>query len=185
MAREEEKKLFGKVALVTGGSRGIGKAVAAAYARAGASVFICARNRSRLKHAAQEIRNEGGDVEFLAGDIAKPKEAKQIVRAARARYGAIHILVNNASVLGPRVPIARYPMAAWEQVIRINLTALFIMTQEVLKTMIPARQGSIINVSSGVGRVGRAEWAPIRSRSSASKDSPKSWPMKFGIRALE
>jgi len=74
------------------------------------------------------------------------------------RYGTVHVLVNNASLLGPRESIARYPREAWEDVIRVNLTGAFLMTQEALKTMLPQRHGSIINVSSGVGRVGRPRW---------------------------
>ena len=68
------------------------------------------------------------------------------------------MLVNNASFLGPRVPIADYPVSAWEDVLRVNLTGSFLMIQEALKIMMPQRHGSIINVSSGVGRAGKARW---------------------------
>ena len=150
--------LEGKVALITGGSRGIGKAIAMAYAREGAKVFICARKAANLKKAAAEIRSDGGEVGWCAADISKVGEVKRIVREVRRVYGAIHVLVNNASILGPREPIVRYPLSSWEEVVKVNLTALFLVTREVLKIMIPQKEGSIINLSSGVGRVGKARW---------------------------
>ena len=156
MATESHARLAGKIALVTGGSRGIGKAVALTYAREGAKVVICARKQADLKRAAREIHAAGGEIAWIAADIAKARDVKRLVREAQRRYGAIHILVNNASILGPRAPIARYPLAAWELVLKVNLTAQFLMTKEVLLWMIPQREGSIINVSSGVGRIGRA-----------------------------
>jgi NAD(P)-dependent dehydrogenase (short-subunit alcohol dehydrogenase family) len=158
MANVGHNKLFGKVALITGGSRGIGQSLAAAYAREGARVFICARNQPSIDRAVMEIRNRGGEIDGLAGDVGRVEDVKRIVRGAADRYGIIDILVNNASLLGPRVPIADYPPSAWEEVVRVNLTGVFLMTQEVLRLMMPRRKGSIINISSGVGRVGKARW---------------------------
>jgi NAD(P)-dependent dehydrogenase (short-subunit alcohol dehydrogenase family) len=157
MASTGEKKLGGKTALITGGSRGIGKAVAAAYAREGAKVFICGRNAADLERALLDLRNSG-DADGLAGDLARLADVQRIVGAAITRYGSIDVLVNNAGLVGPRAPLVAYPVAAWEEVVRVNLNGSFFMTQEVLKVMLPRRQGSIINVSSGVGRVGRARW---------------------------
>lgn len=151
-------KLSGKVALVTGASRGIGKAIALAYAREGAKLFICARKDADLKRAAREIRAEGGEVSWRVTDIAKEREVKNLVRQVYRAYGAIHILVNNASILGPREVIARYPLSSWEEVLKVNLTALFVAAREVLAVMMRQKEGSIINLSSGVGRIGKARW---------------------------
>src|SRR3990172_2892937 len=150
--------LEGKVALITGGSRGIGKAIAMAYAREGAKVFICAREKTDLKKTVAEIRSSGGEVSWCAADISKVGEVKRIVREVRRAYGAIHVLVNNASILGPRDPVLHYPLSAWNEVLKINLTALFLVTKEVLGVMMRQKEGSIINLSSGVGRVGKARW---------------------------
>jgi NAD(P)-dependent dehydrogenase (short-subunit alcohol dehydrogenase family) len=158
MATEPHRDLSGKVALITGGSRGIGKAVAMAYAREGAKVVICARKQADLKRAAREIQAAGGEASWIAADIARSSDVKRLVREAKKRYGKIHILVNNASILGPRAPITRYPLAAWEDVLKVNLTAQFLVTKEALRLMIAQREGSIINVSSGVGRIGKARW---------------------------
>ena len=150
--------LEGKVALITGGSRGIGKAVAMAYAREEAKVFICARGVTELRKAAKEIRSDGGMVRWCAADLSKAREVKRLVRQILHDYGAIHILVNNARILGPRDPVVRYPLSAWNEVLKINLTALFLVTKEVLGVMMRQKEGSIINLSSGVGRVGKARW---------------------------
>ena len=91
-------------------------------------------------------------------DLSRARDVKRLVRQVVRSYGTIHVLVNNASLLGPRETLARYPLAAWEEVIKVNLTALFMVTKEVLGVMIPREEGTIINVSSGVGRVGKARW---------------------------
>jgi NAD(P)-dependent dehydrogenase (short-subunit alcohol dehydrogenase family) len=158
MASKGNKKLSGKIALVTGGSRGIGKAVAMTYAREGAIVFICARDDTDLQQAVADLRAAGGEADGCIGDVGDPTQAKAIVQAALEQFGQLDVLVNNASFLGPRVSIAQYPVSAWEDVVRVNLTGAFLMIQEALQAMVPLRRGSIINVSSGVGRVGKARW---------------------------
>ena len=158
MASKEEQKLLGKVALITGGSRGIGKAVATAYAREGAGVFICARKEADVQKAVAEIESFGARAYGCSGDVGKIEDAQRMVQRAAAQFSRVDILVNNASLLGPRVPIANYPVATWEEVLRVNLTGPFLMIQEALQIMMPQRQGSIINVSSGVGRSGKARW---------------------------
>jgi NAD(P)-dependent dehydrogenase (short-subunit alcohol dehydrogenase family) len=158
MASSAEKVLSGKCALVTGGSRGIGRAIAEAYAQAGARVFICGRNESSLTKTLGEMRQVGADAAGLAGDVGNPADADRIARAAIHHCGAIHVLVNNASILGPRETIASYPPATWDEVLRVNLTGIFLITRAILPTMLAQRHGSIINVTSGVGRRGKANW---------------------------
>jgi NAD(P)-dependent dehydrogenase (short-subunit alcohol dehydrogenase family) len=158
MASSSEKKLLDKVALITGGSRGIGKAVAAAYLRAGGAVFICGRDQDQLNASVGELRQAGEKVEGAAGDVGIADDAQRLVATASARFGMIDVLVNNASILGPREPLADYPLAAWEEVLRVNLTGIFLMTRAVLPSMLARRAGSIINVTSGVGRRGKARW---------------------------
>ena len=151
-------KLTDKVALVTGGSRGIGRAIALAYAREGARVFVCARREADLEQVVGEIRAAGGEAGWITADISKTREVKRLMREVRRLCGTVHILVSNASILGPRETIVRYPLSDWEKVLRVNLTAMFGVTKEVLGMMIPQRGGSIINLSSGVGRIGKARW---------------------------
>lgn len=158
MASTGSGHLAGKVALVTGATRGIGKAVAAAFAREGARVMICARNEEEVERVAGELRALGTEIAACPCDLGAAADAKRVIEAALGKFGALHVLVNNASLLGPRVPIAEYPLERWEEVIRVNLTGLFVVTREALKPMIAQCQGSIINVSSGVGRTGRARW---------------------------
>jgi NAD(P)-dependent dehydrogenase (short-subunit alcohol dehydrogenase family) len=158
MASSGNKKLLGKVALITGGSRGIGRAIAAAYADQGAKVFICGRDPTEINRAVAEIRQSGGEIAGAPGDIGNATDAGRIVAAALAKFAAIDILVNNAGILGPRVAIADYPIAEWEEVLRINLNGLFFITREVLPVMLARWGGSIINLTSGVARLGTARW---------------------------
>ena len=157
MASTGTYDLRGKVALVTGGTRGIGRAIAAAYLGAGARVFICGRDENHLATALRELRSSG-DIDGCAVDIGRVADAKKLARRAVERFGAIDVLVNNASILGPRVPIADYPDSAWEEVLRVNLSGIFFLTREVLALMFAKGTGSIINVTSGVGRQGKARW---------------------------
>jgi NAD(P)-dependent dehydrogenase (short-subunit alcohol dehydrogenase family) len=160
MTSTHQKKLINNVALITGATRGIGKAVAAAYLREGARLFICARNQQEVAATVRELRYDNTDaqVDGCAGDVGKENDVCQIVDAVIERFQTIDTLVNNASLLGPRVALVDYPFGQWEDVIRVNLHGVFLLSQQVVKRMIARRLGSIINVSSGVGRVGRARW---------------------------
>lgn len=151
-------RLRGKVALVTGGSQGIGRAVAAAYAREGATVIVTARHLERLETAAAEIRKGGGDVLPLRADVADRQQVQQLAGEIKRRSDGLHVLVNNASLLGPRVPILEYPEEDWEAVVAVNLHGPFFVIKACLPLMIPTGGGSIINVSSGVGRIGKPRW---------------------------
>jgi NAD(P)-dependent dehydrogenase (short-subunit alcohol dehydrogenase family) len=160
MTSTDRKKLMNKVALITGATRGIGRAIAAAYLREGACVFICARNEQEVAAAVRELREDTTDaqVDGCAGDVGKEPDVCRIVDAAIERFQTVDTLVNNASLLGPRVALVDYPVGQWEEVIRVNLHGVFLLSQQVVKRMMAQRHGSIINVSSGVGRVGRARW---------------------------
>ena len=158
MASSATRKLTGKVALITGGSRGIGRAIAGAFADQGAEVFICGRNARDVARAIEEIRAAGGIIDGTSGDIAEVVDVQRIVQQVVARFGTIDVLVNNASLLGPRVSIADYEFAAWREVMGTNLNGLFLVTREVVPIMLARRSGAIINLTSGVGRVGKARW---------------------------
>jgi NAD(P)-dependent dehydrogenase (short-subunit alcohol dehydrogenase family) len=158
MASSETKKLVGKTALITGGSRGIGRAIAAAYVSAGARVFICGRRATDLDRTLDEMRASGAVIDGACGDVSSAQDVSRIVGAALKSFGAIDVLVNNASILGPRTTIVDYPIDAWREVVEINLTGIFLMTRAVLPGMLARRSGSIINLTSGVGRVGKAKW---------------------------
>jgi NAD(P)-dependent dehydrogenase (short-subunit alcohol dehydrogenase family) len=91
-------------------------------------------------------------------DIGSARQARAVVRVALRRYGRVDVLINNAGILGPLVPIVRYPSREWEQVLRVNLSGTFVMSQEVARSMARRRRGCIITLSSSVGRSGRAGW---------------------------
>ncbi|HEY4485222.1 MAG TPA: SDR family NAD(P)-dependent oxidoreductase [Nitrospiria bacterium] len=148
----------GKVALVTGGGRGIGRAIARCFAAEGAAVAICSRTERELKETVRAITEQNGETAYRVTDLAKATAVRSLVKWLLRRYSRIDILINNASLLGPRLPLADYPFKEWEAVLKVNLTAPFLLTQEVLRSMIPRKSGCIINVTSSVGRRGRAEW---------------------------
>src|SRR3972149_616853 len=150
--------LQGKVALVTGGSQGVGRAVAAAYAREGATVNVTARHLERLEAAAAEIRQGGGNVVPLRAEVAARQQGQQLAGEIKRRFDGLHVLVNNASLLGPRVPIVEYPEEDWQGVIAVNLHGPFFVIKACLPLMIPTGGGSIINLTSGVGRIGKPRW---------------------------
>jgi NAD(P)-dependent dehydrogenase (short-subunit alcohol dehydrogenase family) len=147
-----------KVVLVTGGGRGIGRASAEQFAAEGWKVALCARTEGEVLGAAKAIEERGGTVRPFRLDISSRREVQRMVSQLTSEWGKIDVLINNAGVLGPSEPIATYPPEAWEEVIRININGTFLVTQAVVRTMIPRRSGMILSITSSVGRRGRATW---------------------------
>ena len=150
-------KLKEKTALITGGSKGIGRAIAEMYVKEGASVIICGRGEEDLRSACWEI-SQYGEIEYIRADIADKSGVKILARQIEEKWVRLHVLVNNASILGVRAPILDYPEDIWEEVVKINLNAQFFITKAVLPLIVKSQNGSIINVSSSVGRRGVGEW---------------------------
>ena len=144
--------------MVTGGTRGIGRAVAVGYAREGATVACCGRNETELARVVAEIRAQDGVGCGFVADLLRREESVGLVRDVVHEFGRVDVLVNNASVLGPRVEVSRYPLEEWDEVMHVNLTAPFVLAKEVTPVMLQGGHGAIINVSSGVGRTGKAAW---------------------------
>lgn len=152
------KRLQGKAALITGASRGIGFGIAEAFAREGASVFLCARGAEALRAAANKLGAAGASVGYRAADVSDPDDAERLVASALERFPNLEILVNNASILGKRAPIAELDVATWDDVLRVNTSSLFYVTRPLIPHLVALGRGSIINVSSSVGRKGKPNW---------------------------
>ncbi len=143
--------LTGKVIIVTGASRGIGAAAAAALAQAGASVMLTARDGQLAANVAQSIVAVGGAAEARACDVSDYAAVQALVAATRDRFGGLDALVNNAGVIEPIGRIADTDPTAWARNIEINLTGAYYAIRAVLPGMIAAGGGTIVNVSSGAG----------------------------------
>jgi NAD(P)-dependent dehydrogenase (short-subunit alcohol dehydrogenase family) len=148
--------LEGKVAMITGASQGLGRALALAYAKEGAQVVINSRSEESIRPVAGEVESVGAQVLALAADVSKSADVERLVGAAVERFGRIDVLVNNAGLLGPRVAIVEYAEDEWRRVIDANLTGPFLVSKAVIPRM--PEGGSIVNVVSGVSVEGRPEW---------------------------
>ena len=149
-------KLDGRVAIVTGASRGIGQAIAELFAAEGAKVVCAARTLKEGGHAfagsvestVAGIRGAGGEATGVAADVSSESDCRALVDAARAAYGPIDILVNNAA-LNYYLPTAEYPTNRWMRAFAVNVHGPFMLAKAVLEDMIPRRRGAIVNISSG------------------------------------
>ncbi|MEP7198789.1 MAG: SDR family NAD(P)-dependent oxidoreductase [Chloroflexota bacterium] len=142
-----------QVALITGGSRGIGRAIAEIFAQAGARVALVARDRARLAETAAQLRAKGYAVLDCACDVAVEAEVNTTVQAVVAQFGRVDILVNNAGILQAG-PITNFTTADWEQVLAVNLTSVFHFCRAVAPPFIEQRSGRIINISSVTAQSG-------------------------------
>jgi len=147
--------LEGRISVVTGASRGIGRVIAKALAAEGATVVLAARDASRLEQAVAEIAGAGGGVEALTLDVAERASVEAVFAKVLARHGRIDHLVNNAGVTRDNLLI-RMKDEEWQQVLATNLTGVFLCTQAVLRPMLKQRGGRIVNVTSVVGLTGNA-----------------------------
>lgn len=147
--------LEGRIALVTGASQGIGRACAIALARAGAAVAVAARNESKLNEVVSEITAAGGTAKAFALDVANEESIKTTAKAVVEHFGSVHILVNNAGITKDTL-LLRMKRADWDDVLSTNLTGTFLLTQALVSSMMKARWGRIINISSVVGETGQA-----------------------------
>jgi 3-oxoacyl-[acyl-carrier protein] reductase len=143
-----------RVALVTGASRGIGRAIARTLARQGATVVAAARGEN-ARAVAEEITAAGGRAEFATVDVAAQGSAEEAIAGVIGRHGRIDILVNNAGITRDQLML-RLKREDWDAVIATNLTAAFALTQAAIKHMIRQRSGRIISISSVVGQAGNA-----------------------------
>jgi 3-oxoacyl-[acyl-carrier protein] reductase len=148
--------LAGKAALVTGGSRGIGRAVAEALAREGAAVAVIAgRDLAAAEETAAAVRARGVDGLALQGDVSDAAQVESMVAAALERLGRLDILVNNAGVTRDGL-LLRMDETAWDAVLDINLKGAFLCTRAVLKPMVRQKSGCIVNITSVLGLRGNA-----------------------------
>lgn len=145
-------KLKDKVALITGGGRGIGKAIAMAYAREGAKLALCARTRSELEQTVKEIQALKAECKGWSCDVSLEEPVRDFVADVLKTFGRVDVLVNNAGVMTRPVPMTELEVKKWDYTIAVNLRGPFLVTRAVLPLMIKQKSGSIINVSSSIGR---------------------------------
>jgi 3-oxoacyl-[acyl-carrier protein] reductase len=149
----EAKTLAGKVAIVTGGGRGIGLAIARLLAEDGASVVVSGRDAARLDAAVKELESLGAPALGVPADATKREDADRLVEVTRERFGRIDVLVNNAGITRDQL-LVRMKDADWDQVLDTNLRGVFLMTRAVGKVMMRQKSGRIINIASAAGAMG-------------------------------
>jgi 3-oxoacyl-[acyl-carrier protein] reductase len=149
----DAKGLAGRVAIVTGGSRGIGLAIARSLADDGASVVVSGRDSARLDAAVQEIEASGAAAFGVVADAAKREDVDRLVDAGRERFGRIDVVVNNAGVTRDQL-LVRMKDDDWDHVLETNLRGVFLMMRAAAKVMMRQRSGRIINISSAAGAMG-------------------------------
>jgi NAD(P)-dependent dehydrogenase (short-subunit alcohol dehydrogenase family) len=153
-------KLTGKVALITGGGRGLGRAIALAYAREGADVIVTARTAAEIAHVAAAVQGLGGRALARSCDVGDAEAITGLAEEVVATFGRIDVLVNNAGILTPTAPLLDVPVADWDEVMRVNLRGPFLCCKAVVPHMMARRRGSVINVSSGLGRGSSPHYGP-------------------------
>lgn len=170
-------RLDGKVALITGGSRGLGRAIAQAYAQEGARLAICARNTAPLDQAAEGLRALGAEVLAIQADASDRHDVERLVSLTQERFGSIDILVNNAAILGPSpMPLLLdYPADDFAEVLRVNAVGPFLVTRQVLGAMLQRGEGSVINLTSEAGAVGYAGWGAYGISKFALEGLTETW----------
>lgn len=153
-------KLEGKCTLITGGGSGIGRACALLFAREGADIAICGRRRDVLEATSKEIEALGVRAHWSEGDIGSEEAVERIVKESVDALGGVDCLVNNASVVGQVGPVEKLELDLWNDALRINLTGAMLCSRTIIPHLRARGGGTIVNVSSNVGRRGFPNRAP-------------------------
>jgi 3-oxoacyl-[acyl-carrier protein] reductase len=157
--------LAGKVAIVTGASRGIGKAIAQSLAKEGAKIVInYASSATSAEVLVKEIQDRGGEAIAISADVSKSEQVDILIKSAMDKWGRVDILVNNAGITKDTL-LLRMKLEDWQSVIDLNLTGVFLCTQKVAKIMLKQKSGRIINIASVAGQMGN----PGQTNYSAAK----------------
>ncbi|HLB58546.1 MAG TPA: SDR family oxidoreductase, partial [Bdellovibrionota bacterium] len=147
-----------QVVVITGASKGLGAELATDFASKGFSLALCARHLQPLEEIAKGFRKDGIEVLTKACNVGNIKEVKSFAKAIKEEFNKVDVLINNASILGPRTPLSEIAPEVWREVIEVNLNGAFYVTKEILPLM--GKGGSIINISSGVTLAPRENWGP-------------------------
>lgn len=169
--------LNGKVVMITGASKGLGRALSFAFAKAGAKLALSARGEAALMNVKRELEAMGAEVLAVAGDMSVSRDVERFVAAAEDFYGKIDVLINNASILGPSpMPLLLdYPETDFAEVLRVNAVGPFLVTRRVIASMLLRGSGSIINVTSEAGSVGYAGWGAYGISKFALEGLTETW----------
>jgi NAD(P)-dependent dehydrogenase (short-subunit alcohol dehydrogenase family) len=150
--------LEGKVAIVTGAGRGIGKAISASLAKAGCRVVLAARTREQIEAVEKEILSRGGDALAVPSDLTLDDDIRRLVEKSQEKWGGVDILINNAG-WGKRASVVSASSTDWDQTFRLNLRAPMVLAKALLPNMIAKREGAVINIGSVSGKAGEANGA--------------------------
>lgn len=158
-----------KVALVTGASRGIGKAISGKLARLGVRVVLCSRNEEQLQHTVAEINNFGGVAAGISGDVGSYEDVKRVINFCETTYGRLDILVNNAGTIEPISFLADSDPDLWSRAVDINLKGVYFCIRGALPLMLKQGAGTIINLSSGAANNALEGWSHYCSTKAGAK----------------
>ena len=176
--------LQGKIAIITGASRGIGKSIAQSFIAQGATVaFTYRSSEEKALELEQELTGNGGTAKGFKSDASKMADAESLVKEVLESFGTVDIVVNNAGITDDNL-LMRMTEDQWDRVINVNLKSCFNLTKSVLKTMLKARSGSIINISSVVGVQGNAGQANYAASKAGILGFTKSIALELGSRNI-
>ncbi|MBM7585152.1 NAD(P)-dependent dehydrogenase (short-subunit alcohol dehydrogenase family) [Bacillus pakistanensis] len=165
-----------QVVMITGASKGLGKALALAFAKNGAKLAICARGKESLNQVHDEIKALGAEVVAVTADASNSNDVDRFVSVTESTFGRVDVLINNASIFGPGPRLLLdYAQNDFEEVLKVNVGNPFLMTKRVLPGMLSRNQGSIINITSEAGKTGFGEWGAYGISKFAVEGLTQTW----------